>query len=614
MILDKINSSSDIKKLTDLELNILADEIRSFLIKNISKTGGHLAANLGVVELTLAIHKVFDVDYDKVVWDVGHQSYTHKILTGRKDKFEYLRKFDGISGFPKTEETEADAFNTGHSSTSISAAVGFAVAAKIKNEKRHAIAVIGDGALTGGMAFEALNHAGAIKAPVIVILNDNGMSISQNVGGLSQWLKRIRTTCEYYNFKSNVKSVLDKIPVLGSFLKRSATGLKNTLRPLVVENEFFENFGFKYLGPVNGHDVAELQNVFTYAKKLNQPVVIHVHTTKGKGYTPAEKDPRRFHGVSEFNMHTGKQLKSNLLCWSEVFAKELCALAEQKPEIIAITAAMPSGTGLDLFKNKYPDRFFDVGIAEQHAVTFAAGAAKAGLIPCFAVYSTFLQRGYDQLLHDIALQNLHAVFCIDHTGPVSGDGETHQGVFDISYISHIPGFTILSPSCTSDLKQMIEYAFLKCCGPIAVRYPKGLITEGKNRKFVYNNYNIQNRLLKDGNDIVIFAIGKTVEDALEASSILEAKGISTAVVDVGTIKPINKSNTEKYSKGKKIIATIEDNVIIGGFGQQLASILKKEICIFGYPDEPLAQGSEKEIKIKYGLSAKQIAAKLQKAL
>ena len=612
MILEKINTSRDIKNLSSAELVQLADEIRSFLIKNISKTGGHLAANLGVVELTLAIHRIFNVDYDRIVWDVGHQSYTHKILTGRKDLFSTLRQLGGMSGFPKTEESCSDAFNTGHSSTSISAAAGFAVAAKLKNENRMAVAVIGDGALTGGMAFEALNHAGAMNIPLIVILNDNGMSISKNVGGLSRKLKKIRNTRRYYDFKSNLKSTLDRIPAIGSPLKKRVIKLKKALKPLVVENVFFEDFGFTYLGPVDGHNLGDLEVVLNHAKSMQEPVIVHVHTKKGKGYPPAEKDPGLFHGVSEFDFKTGQPVEYKKSCdWSKYFGKMLCNFAIEIPEIVAITAAMPSGTGLEEFKRKFPDRFFDVGIAEQHAVTFAAGMAKSGFTPCVAVYSTFLQRAYDQILHDVALQNLHVVFCVDHTGPVGRDGETHQGVFDISFLSHMPGFTILSPSNSKDFEKMLYYALHRCNGPVAIRYPKGEISVPY---WEISKTSPMSRLLKDGSDILIAAVGTTVFDALKVSEILEKSGISTAVLDVGVIKPIDKEAILKYSEGKKAVVSVEDNVITGGFGEQLSAMLKRDIQIFAYPDEAIMQGSVNELKIRYGLSAEQIAKTLLKTI
>ncbi|MBE5038898.1 1-deoxy-D-xylulose-5-phosphate synthase [Ructibacterium gallinarum] len=612
MILEQIHTSGDLRKLSDGQLMVLADEIRHFLISHVAKTGGHLAANLGVVELTLALHQVFDVHYDRLIWDVGHQAYTHKILTGRGPCFDTLRQFGGLSGFPKTEEDESDTFNTGHSSTSISAAVGFAAAAKLRGENRTAVAVIGDGALTGGMAFEAMNHAGSMKIPLIVVLNDNGMSISKNVGGLSKRLKRIRNTRRYFEFKSNVKSVLDKIPLIGPPLKKRVAALKKALKPLIVHNVLFEDLGFTYLGPVDGHNIEELRVILRQAKKRQEPVLVHVHTKKGKGYLPAEKNPGQFHGVPSFDSKTGQLLDAKQeMDWSEYFGQTLCRLAEKDNKITAITAAMPLGTGLTKFQKMFPARFFDVGIAEQHAVTFAAGLAKGGMLPCLAVYSTFLQRAYDQLLHDVALQKLHVVFCIDRSGPVGRDGETHQGVFDISYLSHLPGFTILSPSNSRDFDRMLEYAFHICTGPVAIRYPRGTVLHPAWPED-QPTLDMQAHLRRDGDDILIAAAGTTVFDALKVADILEKHGIRVAVLDVGIIKPMDEINICKYCENKKMIASLEDNVVTGGFGQQLTVLLKKRVRIFAYPDEPIVQGSVNELKQKYGLTPEQIARELMK--
>lgn len=614
MILEQIHTSRDLQGLSDQQLSVLANEIRRFLLQHVSKTGGHLAANLGVVELTLALHQVFDVSYDKLIWDVGHQAYTHKILTGRAERFSTLRQMDGLSGFPKTEEDEADAFNTGHSSTSISAAAGFAAAAKLKGESRTAVAVIGDGALTGGMAFEALNHAGSLDIPLVVVLNDNGMSISKNVGGLSQKLKKIRNTTRYFEFKSNVKSTLDRIPLIGRPLKKRITAIKKALKPLVVQNVIFEDLGFTYLGPVDGHNLEDLKVILRQAKKMREPVLVHVHTKKGKGYLPAEKNPGHFHGVASFDSETGQPLKQKEEPdWSAHFGETLCRLAEVNPKIMAITAAMPLGTGLTEFQKRFPTRFFDVGIAEQHAVTFAAGLAKAGMIPCFAVYSTFLQRGYDQLLHDVALQNLHVVFCVDRSGPVGRDGETHQGVFDLSYLSHLPHFTILSPSNDEDFDRMLDYAFNVCSGPVAIRYPRGDVRHPKWQPDG-GVLPTMSHLRRPGSDILIAAVGTTVFDALQAAELLEKKGISAAVLDIGAVKPLDQATLLTYTKGKRLVASLEDNVITGGFGQQLSCLLKRDVQIFAYPDEPIVQGSVPELKQKYGLTPEQIARVLQKSM
>ncbi len=607
MLLETIRTSGDVKRLSKDELYQLAAEIREFLISNVSKTGGHLAANLGVVELTLALHQVFDVEYDRVVWDVGHQSYTHKILTGRAERFGTLRQFGGISGFPKSEEHDADAFNTGHSSTSISAATGFAVAAKLKNENRTGIAVIGDGALTGGMAFEALNHAGSLQIPLVVVLNDNGISISRNVGGISKRLKQIRNTRRYFTFKSNFKSVLDKIPYIGSSLKRRMGLLKKMIKRILVKDMFFEDFGFTYLGPVDGHNLTDLEVILQQAKALKTPVVVHVHTKKGKGYLPAEKNPGYFHGIAEFDVATGQPLQKSIKDWSGFFGETLCSLAKENPNILAVSAAMPLGTGLEQFRKLYPKRFFDVGIAEQHAVTFAAGLAKAGFTPCVAIYSTFMQRAYDQLLHDVSLQHLHVVFCLDRSGLVGKDGETHQGLFDISYLSHLPGFTVLSPSNQKDFETMLDYAVNQCDGPVAIRYPRGAVTlpiwetEGKVNKCT---------LVRDGSDVLIAAVGTCVFDALKVAEILESSQISTAVLDVKSVKPIDEETLLRYSKGKRLVASLEENTIVGGFGQQLTVLLKQDVKIFAFPDKPIVHGSTKDVKYNYELSPEQIANRL----
>lgn len=612
MILERITTSADVKHLSLDQVKLLASEIREYMVKHVSKTGGHLAASLGVVELTIALHQVFDVDYDRIIWDVGHQSYPHKILTGRWREFSTLRQMGGISGFPKTEECDADAFNTGHSTTSISAAVGFAVAAKLRGEDKAAIAVIGDGALGGGMAFEAMNHAGAMKIPLIVVLNDNGMSISKNVGGLSKRLKRLRNTRRYFDFKTNVKSTLDKIPVLGHPLKRWIKGLKKMIKRLVVRSVLFEDLGFSYMGPVDGHNVEELKLILGQAKEKKEPVLIHVRTKKGKGYAPAEKNPEIFHGISNFDSQTGRPLKvTQNPDWSSLFGDTLLTLAKDNSKLVAITAAMPLGTGLNKFQEQYPHRFFNVGIAEQHAVTFSAGLAKAGMVPCFAVYSTFLQRGYDQLLHDVALQRLHAVFCIDRCGVVGADGETHHGVFDLSYLMPLPGFTIFSPSNGVDFQTMLAYAVEKANGPVAIRYPRGEVQHTIPGTSVSSDITKAN-LLRQGTDVLIVSVGTTAIDALEAAEYLEKQNISVAVLDVRSIKPLDEETILKYSSGKKMIVSLEDHVRIGGFGQQLQDLLQREVLICAYPNEPLVHGSVQQLKEKYGMTGEKIAGKIEK--
>lgn len=622
MLLDKINNDNDLKKLNIQQLDLLSSEIRSFLVQSVSNTGGHLASNLGVVELTLALHKVFDLDgNDSVVWDVGHQCYTHKILTGRKDKFSTLRKMNGISGFPKTEENPSDTFNTGHSSTSISAAAGIAKGKELNGINGKTIAVIGDGAMTGGMAFEALNHAGQKTKNLIVILNDNDMSISKNVGGMSKALKHIRNANKYLKLKDEVKLALDNIPVFGNPTKRGLSRVKNDIKKIVIENDsFFESIGYKYLGPIDGHNFEELLTVLGHAKKFNRPIFIHINTKKGKGYPPAEKFPWLFHGVGKFNPKTGKILKKHQnMSWSECFGSCITEMAKSNEKIVAVTAAMPDGTGLYKFANTYPSRFFDVGIAEQHAVTFSAGLAKEGFIPIFAVYSTFLQRAYDQILHDVALQNLHVIFAVDRSGPVGEDGETHQGVFDISYLSHIPNMTVLSPAIDSDLSTMINYAINKIQGPVAIRYPRGAALntdefDGIDIKALSDDTCLKSRLIKpsDGQcDVAIISVGVMLKNAAEAYKTLNACGINVCLIDAVVIKPIDAETIAGECKGAKIVATIENNVDIGGFGQQLEAILGRRILRFAYDDTPVVSGSIPELEKKYGLDSEYIADKIK---
>ncbi len=610
MMLERITASADIRHFSEEENKVLASEIRNFMVKHVSQTGGHLSASLGVVELTMALHQVFDVEYDRIIWDVGHQAYAHKILTGRWKDFSTLRQMGGLSGFPKTEECEADAFNTGHSSTSISAAVGFAVAAKLQGEKKAAVAVIGDGSLGGGMAFEAMNHAGAMKIPLIVVLNDNGMSISKNVGGLSKRLKRLRNTRRYFDFKTNVKSALDKLPILGPPLKRWIRGFKKMAKRLIVRSVLFEDLGFSYMGPVDGHNVEELKVILQQAKTKQEPVFIHVRTKKGKGYAPAEKNPEFFHGVTNFDSQTGRPLKAmENLDWSSLFGKTIVTLAEDNPQLVSITAAMPMGTGLREFQERFPERFFNVGIAEQHAVTFSAGLAKAGMIPCFAVYSTFLQRGYDQLLHDVALQKIHAVFCIDRCGVVGADGETHHGIYDLSYLLPLPDFTVLSPSNGVDFQAMLAYAVEEAKGPVAIRYPRGEVQHtvpGVTPSLDITKAN----LVREGTDVLIAAVGTTVFDALEAAALLEKQNISAAVLDVRSVKPLDVDSILRYSRDKKLIVSIEDHVKTGGFGQQLLDLLQRKVLVCAYPNEPIVHGTVSQLKEKYGMSGTQLAKRI----
>lgn len=608
-ILEEIYGPQDLEKLNADELKILASEIRDFLVDKVSKTGGHLAANLGVVELTIALCLEFDPFYDRIIWDVGHQSYVYKILTGRAHKFDTLRKMDGLSGFPKISESDADAFNSGHSSTSVSAAAGFAAAKRLKGSDVRAVAVTGDGAMTGGMVFEALNHIGSAKLPVVVVLNDNGMSISKNVGGLSKRLKRIRNTQKYFRLKAEVKSALDNIPIIGKPLKKFIHRIKKAIKNILLPGTLFEDLGFKYLGPIDGHNISGLRAVLKRAKELSEPVIVHIHTKKGKGYAPAEKNPDLFHGVSPFDKETGEAKQSGK-GWSDYFGDNLCCIAEENKNVVAVTAAMPLGTGLEGFAKKYPDRFFDVAIAEQHAVTFSAGLARSGFVPVVAIYSTFLQRAYDQIIHDVALMGLHVVFCIDRCGPVGSDGETHQGVFDIGYMTQVPSMTVLSPSNAEDLEQMLSFAINKAKGPVAVRYPRGKVEEMD----VLPLDATKSRLIRDGSDVLIAATGISVYDALEAADILRESGIFAAVADVRCIKPIDKEFMIENSKDKKIVASVEDGAEIGGFGQQLESMLGVPVLKFAYPDEPILQGSVEQIKKKYKVDADAIAKTIRDIL
>ncbi len=608
-ILNQINSSEDIKQLNISELYALADEIREFLVSSVSKTGGHLAPSLGTVELTLALHKVFDFNRDKVVWDVGHQSYTHKIITGRRRQFHTLRQKGGISGFPKTAESPADAFNTGHSSTSVSAALGFAKSFELDGSDARAVAVIGDGALTGGMAYEGLNHAGSSKTPLIVILNDNGMSISQNVGGLSNYLDHMRVNPRYINFKRTINNFLKSLPYAGDSFASLAHKTKRLLKKALLQKKLFENMGLEYLGPVDGHDIRDIITVLEYAKTLNRPVLIHVITQKGKGYAPSENDPSAFHGVSAFDPDAGLKESSGSISYSDTFGEKVVEMAYKNEKIVCITAAMPQGTGLTKFAEKFPERFFDVGIAEQHAVTFSAALAKSGFTPIFAVYSTFLQRGYDQILHDVALQNLHVVFAIDRSGAVGNDGETHQGIYDFSYLSHIPNMTIMAPSSPMELKKMLEFAVNDCTGPVAIRYPKGCNTAGilSDKPVDYG----KGIALKTGADVLIVAIGSSLNDGLEAADILEGDGISVSVMNARFLKPFDTALFDELSKNCKIVATLEDNVGIGGLSSIVAELYDGKILKFAHSDVPLSHATVAEQKQIAGIDAMSVAEKIK---
>ena len=594
-------NAEDIKKLNIDELNDLCQDIRSFLIESISKTGGHLASNLGVVELTVAIYKVFDLPTDKLIFDVGHQSYVHKILSGRANAMDTLRQFGGISGFPKRAESEFDTFDTGHSSTSVSAALGIARARDLSGDKYNVIALLGDGALTGGEVYEAINDAGHTKTPLTLILNDNTMSISKNVGAISKHLRKIRINRVYFNSKRKVSDILDRIPVLGTPLRKGIEFIKTVFRRLTATT-FFEDLGFKYIGPIDGHDLKLLIDCLEYTKTEKKPVLLHVRTQKGKGYTPAEKDPSTFHGVGMFDVSDGKlpPLKDS---YSTQFGKSLIDIAKDNKKVVAITCAMPDGTGLVEFSKLYRDRFFDVGIAEQHGVTFAAGLAVAGMTPVIPLYSTFMQRAYDQALHDVCLQNLHVVFGIDRAGIVGADGETHQGVYDISFLSTMPNMTVLSPSSFKDLDLMLRYAINEHNGPIAIRYPRGNTeSEPLTDDFLLHKAYVR----QYGCDVSIITSGRMVKRAEEVDAILKENNISCEITELPTVYPINSEAVIKTAKNTGFVITLEDNIKSGGFGEHIADILLSnniscEFKGFAFPSEPIVHGTVDELDKKYGL-------------
>mgnify|MGYP004496626145 FL=1 len=597
MILDRINSPSDLKKLNRQEIDVLASEIRSFLINSVADTGGHLASNLGAVELTLALHTVFDCPKDKFIWDVGHQAYVHKIITGRKDKFDTLRKFGGLSGFPKGAESDCDAFDTGHSSTSVSAALGLCHARDLKHENYDVIAVIGDGSMTGGEAYEALNNAGNTK--VIVVLNDNNMSIAKNVGNLSKYLSRLTNREGYYKLKNRVESRLNRSDA-GKVFYRALRYVKNKLRNLFFSGMFFTELGFKYYGPIDGHDFDKLTLALNQAKQKNRPCLIHVCTKKGKGYKFAEEFPAKFHGVSGFDVNTGSCVGGKKT-YSSVFGETLTEMAQKNDKICAVTAAMPDGTGLLEFANRFPERFFDVGIAEEHAVTFSAGLAKGGMMPYFAVYSTFLQRGYDQIIHDAALTNLHVCFCIDRAGLVGADGETHQGLFDLNYMKSVPNMTVMAPSDFAELKKMLLFSE-KIGGPVSVRYPRG----GEEMKFPDTPLELgRGRVLKDGSDCVIFAIGKMTAKAVRTAEILEKSGVSAAVCDMRFLKPFDDELVRRMNR--KIVVSVEDGCIFGGLSEEIERVLCKKIIVKAFPDEFISHGDDDTLFKKYRLDEASIA-------
>ena len=615
--LDRINESNDIKKIEPEAYDALASEIRSFIIESVSEHGGHLASNLGVVELTMALHLCMDFPNDKLIWDVGHQAYTHKLLTGRKEDFSGLRTFGGMSGFPKHKESPCDAFDTGHSSTSISAALGYARARDLKGEDRTVVAVIGDGSLTGGMAYEALNNVSHLKSNMIIVLNDNKMSISENVGGLSKHLTALRTRESYMDFKMDVEKKLKQIPHVGDSVARSVKKSKDSIRQLFVKGGFFEDFGIKYIGPIDGHDIKEMVRVLNALKRLNEPVVMHVVTQKGRGYVPAEQNPSAFHGVGSFDIATGESLASKSLTYTSVFSKTICRLGKAHPDVVTICAAMPDGTGLTAFKKHFPGRFFDVGIAEQHAVTFAAGLAAGGMHPFVAVYSSFLQRAYDQIIHDVCIQNLPVVFCVDRAGLVGADGETHQGIFDLSYLSMIPNMTVCAPKNKYELYDMLYFAY-QYHGPIAIRYPRGSAYEGFKNMRPPIEYG-KSELMFEGEKIALVAVGSMVQTAVQVREKLLDKGINATVVNARFVCPLDTECLDRLSRDHQWIVTMEENVLKGGFGEACGDYLlaKHEdvrLIHVGVPDVYVEHGGVDQLKKTLHMDADSIVERICSAM
>ncbi len=596
------------------ELQKLAEEIREFLIEKISKSGGHLASNLGVVELTMAMHLVFDLPKDKIIWDVGHQSYTHKLLTGRKEGFDELRKYGGMSGFPKRKESACDAFDTGHSSTSISAGLGYVQARDLRGEDYSVISVIGDGSLTGGMAYEALNNASSLDTNFIIVLNDNHMSISENVGGMSKYLAGLRTADFYTGLKKGVTAALHKVPVVGDSMIQKMRKTKSSIKQLVVPGMFFEDMGITYLGPIPGHNIPVLCRALREARRMDEPVLLHVITEKGKGYEPAEKHPDKFHGIGPFQIETGEpETAKKKDSYTDVFGKVLCDEARNRPEIVAITAAMADGTGLSRFRNLYPKRFFDVGIAEAHGVTFAAGLAAGGVHPVFAVYSSFLQRAYDQMIHDVALQNLPVVLAVDRAGLVGSDGETHQGIFDLSYLSSIPNMTVMSPKNKWELADMLRFA-LSYQGPIALRYPRGEAYDG------YQDFRApvaygKSEMVYQESEIAIVSVGHMFEAAAEVRDRLKSRGYRCTLVNARFVKPIDQSMLEELCRDHRLIATIEENVQTGGFGEHVIEYVggkcrDVQVLSLALPDDYVEHGSIQALREETGIDVGTMTQKI----
>lgn len=615
MILEQIKGPEDLKKLTSEELSQLAEEIRAFLIEKISHTGGHLASNLGVVELTIALFRTFDLPEDKIIWDVGHQSYTHKILSGRRMEFDELRQYGGLSGFPKRKESPYDSFDTGHSSTSISAGLGIAQGRDILGEDYKVVSVIGDGALTGGMAYEALNNAARMKKNFIIILNDNKMSISENVGGMSRYLGGLRTGAGYNDLKKNVADTLERIPVVGGRMIDKIKRTKNSIKQLFIPGMLFENMGITYLGPVDGHNIPALCKVLKEAQKLDHAVLVHVLTKKGKGYEPAEKNPAHFHGVSPFDIKTGKPLaEKKYPTYTDVFSKKLCQLGETHPELVAVTAAMPDGTGVAAFGKKFPDRFFDVGIAEAHAVTSAAGMAAAGLRPVVAVYSSFLQRGYDQILHDVCIQNLPVLFAVDRAGLVGSDGETHQGIFDYSYLTSIPNMSVAAPKNLWELRAMLDFA-MDYKAPFAIRYPRGTAYRGL-KEFMQPIAYGKGEIIYEEENIALLAVGSMVSTGEHVRAKLKEEGVSCTLANARFVKPFDKELVDRLAKNHRLIVTMEENVLQGGFGLPVTAYIYEhypqvKVMNIALPDAYVEHGNVSVLRKGLGIDSDSIIQRLK---
>ena len=613
MLLEKIEQANDIKQIAESDYGVLAQEIREFLIRSISETGGHLGSNLGAVELTMALHLFLNLPEDKIIWDVGHQSYTHKILTGRRDGFVNLRKFGGMSGFPKRKESECDCFDTGHSSTSISAGLGMVKARDIQGGRNTIVSVIGDGSLTGGMAYEALNNASRLETNFIVVLNDNNMSISENVGGVSKYLNNIRTADMYLDLKEGVyKSLLGKS--YGDKVVSQIRRAKSSFKQLVVPGMFFEDMGITYLGPVDGHNIPAMVRLLGEARKIRGAVLLHVITQKGKGYAPAERHPARFHGAEPFDIETGITSKPhNKANYTDIFSTVMCKLGQREEQVVAITAAMPDGTGLKRFRNMYPDRFFDVGIAEEHAVTFAAGLAAGGLKPIVAIYSSFLQRAYDQILHDVCLQNLPVIFAVDRAGLVGSDGETHQGIFDLSYLSSIPNMQIMAPKNKWELSDMMKFA-LAAGRPMAIRYPRGEAFDGLRDNRVPIEAG-RSEAIYEEEDIILFAVGSMVKVALDVREQLKERGYSCSLTNARFVKPIDEQAIREACREHRLIVTMEENVASGGYGEKVRAYVDEigesaQVLNIAIPDEYVEHGNVELLKREIGIDADSIVMKI----